>query len=66
MRFVPRLRLPEAVVWPSEANEPVKALAISVSVELAHVELIVVPVTTGLPTGRLYVPDPFLLIYCSS
>jgi len=32
---------------------------------LAHVLDIVVPVTTGLPAGREYVPDPFLLIFDS-
>jgi len=31
-------------------------------VVLAHVELIVVWVTTGLPAGSEYTPDPFLLI----
>jgi hypothetical protein len=29
---------------------------------LAQLEVIVVPVTTGLPAGSVYVPDPFLLI----
>jgi hypothetical protein len=44
---------------------PVMNKEISVRVVLAHVELIVVPVTTGLPTGKEYVPLPFLLICCS-
>jgi hypothetical protein len=31
---------------------------------LAHVLAMVVPVTTGLPAGSVYVPDPFLdMIY---
>jgi hypothetical protein len=30
---------------------------------LAHVDEITVWLTTGLPAGREYVPDPFLLIF---
>jgi hypothetical protein len=29
------------------------------------VDDMVVPVTTGLPAGRLYVPEPLRAIYCS-
>jgi len=36
-----------------------------VSVLLAHVLDIVVPVTTGLPAGSVYVPDPLRLIIIS-
>jgi hypothetical protein len=38
-------------VCPSFAIDAVKAVAMSLSVLFAHVELIVVPVTTGLPAG---------------
>jgi hypothetical protein len=44
-------KVPEAVVCPSAAKEPVKALAMSLRVVLAHDEVIVVPDTTGLPAG---------------
>jgi hypothetical protein len=37
----------------------------SESVVLAHVEDMVVPVVTGLPAGRTYVPEPLRAIYCS-
>ena len=47
------LRLPVAVVCPSAANEPVKAVAMSLSVLLDHVDVIVVPATTGLLAGRV-------------
>jgi len=40
--------------------EPVKAVAMSVKVELAHVDEIVAPVTTGLPDASEYIPLPFL------
>jgi hypothetical protein len=49
-------------VWPSAATDCVKAAAMSESEVLAQLEVIVVPVTTGLPAGSVYVPDPFLLI----
>jgi hypothetical protein len=38
---------------PSVATEPVKAVATSLKVVLAQVDVIVVPVTTGLPAGRV-------------
>ena len=37
----------------------------SLNVLLVVVDEIVVPVTTGLPAGRLYVPEPLRDIYCS-
>jgi hypothetical protein len=46
-------RLAVTVVSPLEAKEPVKAVAISDKVLLWVVELMVVPVTTGFPLGRL-------------
>ncbi len=46
-------------VCPSLAIDCVNAVAMSLKVLLAHVELIVVPVTTGLPAGKEYVPEPF-------
>jgi hypothetical protein len=36
----------------------VRAVATSLMVLFCTVELIVVPVTTGLPAGKLYVPEP--------
>jgi hypothetical protein len=49
-------------VWPSLARLCVKAVAMSDSVLLAQVLLMVVPVTTGLPAGSVYVPDPLRLM----
>jgi hypothetical protein len=40
-------------VWPSAATEPVKAEAISESDVLAQLEVMVVPVTIGLPAGSV-------------
>jgi hypothetical protein len=39
-------------VWPSDAIDVVSAEAMSFSVLFAHVELMTVPVTTGLPLGN--------------
>jgi hypothetical protein len=38
---------------PSVATEPVKAVATSLKVVFAQVDVMVVPVTTGLPAGRV-------------
>jgi hypothetical protein len=49
-------------VCPSTAMLWVSATFMSSSVVFAQDELIVVPVTTGLPAGSTYVPLPFLLM----
>src|SRR5690606_33509149 len=41
---------------PLRARLPVMAVARSLSVVLAHEDEIVVPLVTGFPTGRVYVP----------
>jgi hypothetical protein len=53
MLFVAMFKGPVIGVWPSEATDCVSASAIFVIVALAQLEAIVVPVTTGLPAGRV-------------
>lgn len=52
-------------VSPLAAREPVSAAAMSDSVLFCTVLLMVVPVSTGFPAGRLYVPLPLRAIYTS-
>jgi hypothetical protein len=55
-------KLADGVDCPSRVIQFVNAVAMSLLVVLVVDDEIVVPVTTGLPAGRLYVPEPLKAI----
>jgi hypothetical protein len=51
--LLPICNAPTIGAEPSVGTEFVRAVAISLSVVFAHVDVIVVPVTTGFPAGKV-------------